>query len=74
MEDCGRIMGMLHDKGKEQKEWQKYIQGVTGYDQGYADVKSGPNHSYVGAIIAQKQPPPEYTQSGGYIRALRWAP
>lgn len=43
--DCGRLMGLLHDKGKEQKEWQKYIQG---------GAKMGPNHSYVGAIIAQK--------------------
>lgn len=32
MGDCGRIMGLLHDKGKEQLEWQKYIQGVTGYN------------------------------------------
>ena len=24
--DCGRLMGLLHDKGKEQKEWQKDIQ------------------------------------------------
>lgn len=48
MGDCGRLMGLLHDKGKEQIEWQKYIQGQT---------KSGPNHSYVGAIIAQKQYP-----------------
>ena len=29
MGDCGRLMGLLHDKGKEQKEWLKYIQGVT---------------------------------------------
>ena len=45
MGDCGRLMGLLHDKGKEQKEWQKYIQGST---------NTGPNHAYVGAIIAQK--------------------
>jgi len=45
MGDCGRIMGLLHDKGKEQADWQKYIQGM---------VKSGPHHAYVGACIAQK--------------------
>ena len=54
MGDCGRIMGLLHDKGKEQLEWQKYIQGVTGYNKDYAHMKTGPNHSYVGAVIAQK--------------------
>lgn len=52
--ECARIMGLLHDKGKEQKEWQKYIQGVTGYNEDYSHVTSGPNHAYVGAIIAQK--------------------
>lgn len=57
MGDCGRIMGLLHDKGKEQVEWQKYIQGVTGYNKEYANIKSGPNHSYVGAVIAQKKYP-----------------
>ena len=57
MGDCGFIMGLLHDKGKEQKEWQKYIQGVTGYNKEYANIKTGPNHSYVGAVIAQKQYP-----------------
>lgn len=53
----GQLMGLLHDKGKEQTEWQKYIQGVTGYNKDYANVKSGPNHSYVGAVIAQKRYP-----------------
>ena len=53
----GWLMGLLHDKGKEQVEWQKYIQGVTGYNKDYANVKSGPNHSYIGAVIAQKQYP-----------------
>lgn len=57
MGDCGRIMGLLHDKGKEQHEWQKYIQGVTGYNKDYANIKKGPNHSYVGAVIAQKHYP-----------------
>lgn len=52
--DIARIMGLLHDKGKEQAAWQKYLQGVTGFNKEYAHVKSGPNHSYVGAVIAQK--------------------
>lgn len=54
MGDCGRVMGLLHDKGKEQAEWQKYIQGVTGLNKEFAQVKSGPHHAYVGACIAQK--------------------
>ncbi|MBQ9584234.1 MAG: CRISPR-associated helicase Cas3' [Bacteroidales bacterium] len=55
MGDYGWIMGLLHDKGKEQGEWQRYIQGVTGYNKEYANIKSGPNHSYVGAVIANRQ-------------------
>ncbi len=55
--DIARIMGLLHDKGKEQTEWQKYIQGVTGYNPKYANIKSGPNHAYVGALLAHKQYP-----------------
>ncbi len=53
----GRVMGLLHDKGKEQEDWQRYIQGVTGYNEEYSYVKQGPNHSYVGACIVQKQYP-----------------
>ena len=52
--DCGRIIGLLHDKGKEQKDWQKYIQGATGYKKEYERVTCGPKHSYVGAVIAKK--------------------
>lgn len=51
--DIACIMGLLHDKGKEQTDWQKYIQGVTGYTLKYAKIKSGPNHAYIGARIAQ---------------------
>ncbi len=46
--DIGRVMGLLHDKGKEQDAWQQYIKG---------QVKVGPHHAYVGACIAQKQYP-----------------
>lgn len=56
-DDLGRIMGLLHDKGKEQEEWQKYLQGVTGFNKDYANIKNGPHHAYVGAVIAQKQYP-----------------
>ena len=55
--DFGRIMGFLHDKGKEQEAWQRYLQGATGYNVEYANIKEGPNHAYVGAIVAQKQYP-----------------
>ena len=48
MGDCGRLMGLLHDKGKEQREWQKYIQGLT---------KIGPHHAYVGACVVHRQNP-----------------
>ena len=52
--DFGRLMGLLHDKGKEQDQWQKYIRGVTGYNKEYAHIKQGPSHAYVGALIAHK--------------------
>lgn len=55
--DIARVMGLLHDKGKEQAEWQRYIQGITGYNKEYTHVKQGPPHAYVGARIAQKQYP-----------------
>lgn len=60
MGDFGKVMGLLHDKGKEQTEWQKYIQGVTGYKTEYAYVKKSPHHAYVGAVIAKKLYPSIY--------------
>lgn len=55
--DIAYVMGMIHDKGKEQEEWQKYIQGATGYNKEYESIKSGPPHAYVGATISQMQYP-----------------
>ena len=55
--DIAHIIGLLHDKGKEQTEWQKYIQGVTGFNAKYSNIKSGPNHAFIGARIAQRQYP-----------------
>ena len=57
MGDCGRIMGLLHDKGKEQAEWQQYLLGVTGFSKEYAHITNGPHHAYVGAVIAKMQYP-----------------
>lgn len=57
MGEYGRLMGLLHDKGKEQTDWQKYLQGVTGYNKEYVHITSGPHHAYVGACIAKKQYP-----------------
>lgn len=54
MGDIALIMGLLHDKGKEQKKWQEYIQGITGYNPRYTYIKKGPHHAYVGACISQK--------------------
>ena len=53
--DFGKIMGLLHDKGREQEEWQKCLQSVTGYNKDYTNIKIGSHHAYVGAVIAQKQ-------------------
>ncbi len=54
MRDMGRVMGLLHDKGKEQAEWQMYIRSVTGVDKDCSPIRKGPSHAYVGACIAQK--------------------
>ena len=54
LSDCGYIAGLLHDKGKEQKDWQKYIRGITGLDAEYAGFAAHPDHAYVGACIAKK--------------------
>lgn len=53
MGQFGRILGLLHDKGKEQKDFQTYIRRASGMCPDLK-VSNHPNHAYVGALIAQK--------------------
>ncbi len=48
--EWGRIMGLLHDKGKEQPEFQRYIK----HQSGLSTDKNAPSkvqHAYVGALL-----------------------
>ena len=49
----GHILGSLHDLGKEQMAFQRYIRKVSGYD---ALMHSAPKtpHAYVGALVAKQ--------------------
>jgi CRISPR-associated endonuclease/helicase Cas3 len=54
--NCGelcRILGELHDKGKEQSDFQNYIKFRLGYDLTIKNV-THPNHAYIGALLARK--------------------
>lgn len=49
----GQVLGLLHDKGKEQHAFQRYIRGVSGYEPEYSAATKR-YHAYVGALIAKK--------------------
>lgn len=53
METCGRILGLLHDKGKEKKAFQQHIKRESGLEPGIK-VDGDYHHAYVGALIAKK--------------------
>ena len=53
MGDWGYVLGILHDKGKEKKEFQEYIQDVNGIPGHKHWTKKGKAHAYVGALLAQ---------------------
>lgn len=59
MGEWGRILGLLHDKGKEKRAFQQHIKKGSGYDES-ARVEGDYNHAYVGALIA-KQLFPKYS-------------
>ena len=53
MGDWGYVLGILHDKGKEKKEFQEYIQDVNGIPGHKHWTEKGKAHAYVGALLAQ---------------------
>lgn len=52
MGEWGRLLGLLHDKGKEQDGFQRYIKKESGYEPEIKAVKIP--HAYVGAILAKQ--------------------
>ncbi len=52
MGSWGRVLGLLHDKGKERKVFQDYIRHNSGYA---PDIQcpSEHNHAYVGGLLAK---------------------
>ena len=54
MGEWGYVLGILHDKGKESKEFQEYIQDVNGIPGHKKWTQKGKAHAYVGALIAQR--------------------
>lgn len=55
MGEWGRVLGLLHDKGKEQEGFQRYIKKESGFQPEIKAVKTP--HAYVGAILAKQQFP-----------------
>jgi CRISPR-associated endonuclease/helicase Cas3 len=49
--DYGRVMGLLHDIGKEQKAFQARIRRSTGLEPG---IPPRAPHAFVGALVAKK--------------------
>ena len=50
--NIGTIMGLLHDLGKEQTGFQKYIRKMSGYDDAIKQAPKTP-HAFVGALVAK---------------------
>ncbi len=53
MAEWGRVLGLLHDKGKEKKAFQQHIIKESGLDAGVV-VEGDYRHAYVGALLAKQ--------------------
>lgn len=51
--DWGKVIGLLHDKGKEKNDFQHYIRKTSGYDLNVPGWKDK-DHAYVGALLAKE--------------------
>lgn len=51
--DVGYTMGLLHDKGKEQRAFQRYIRKMSGYEEVSGHIERTP-HAFVGTLLATK--------------------
>lgn len=58
-EDWGIVMGLLHDKGKEQEGFQRYIRKVSGFMPEIKNAERTP-HAYVGALLAKRLYPKSF--------------
>lgn len=56
MTNWGKVIGLLHDKGKEKHAFQQHIIRVSGLNPNMA-VGGDYSHAYVGALIAKKTYP-----------------
>lgn len=53
MGDFGRLMGLLHDKGKEKDEFQNYIRFQNELTDKKTYTQEGKAHAYVGGLLAK---------------------
>lgn len=53
MGEWGKVMGLLHDKGKETIAFQQYIRKESGYEPDIS-ITSDTHHAYIGALTIQK--------------------
>lgn len=67
MGEIGKVMGLLHDRGKEKNEFQNYIRDVNGIP-GYKNwTYEGKSHAYVGGLIAKQFLPQIYSLIGNPV-------
>lgn len=53
MSSWGRVLGLLHDKGKEKIDFQRYIRYTSKYDMNVSPWKDK-THAYVGALLLKE--------------------